>query len=77
MPRVYDMEPLYRSHRLLLAPSAVEDAFPRVITEAALHGVATIGTDRGGIPEAIGDAGSWARVIRNADHEALGMRRWA
>ncbi|MFH8515198.1 glycosyltransferase [Streptomyces gelaticus] len=84
VPRVYDMEPLYRSHRLLLVPSAVEDAFPRVIIEAALHGVATIGTDRGGIPEAIGDAGivlpstalpeAWAHSIRNADHEALGMR---
>jgi hypothetical protein len=84
VPRVYDMGPLYRSHRLLLVPSTVEDAFPRVIVEAALHGVPSIGTDRGGIPEAIGDAGivlpsaagpeTWARVIRNADYEALGMR---
>ncbi|WP_175411936.1 glycosyltransferase [Streptomyces sp. TRM64462] len=82
--RVYDMEPLYRSHRLLLVPSTVEDAFPRVIVEAALHGVPTIGTDRGGIPEAIGDAGivlpatagpeAWARAIRDVDHEALGER---
>ncbi|GGV97992.1 glycosyl transferase [Streptomyces narbonensis] len=84
VPRVYDMAPLYRSHRLLLVPSTVEDAFPRVIIEAALHGVPSIGTDRGGIPEAIGDAGivlpstagpeTWAGAIRNADHEALGMR---
>ncbi|MEV6326728.1 glycosyltransferase [Streptomyces sp. NPDC051909] len=84
VPRVYDMEPLYRSHRLLLVPSTVEDAFPRVIVEAALHGVPSIGTDRGGIPEAIGDAGivlpatagpeTWARAIRGIDHEALGER---
>ncbi|MFJ4801162.1 glycosyltransferase [Streptomyces murinus] len=84
VPRVYDIGPLYRSHHLLLVPSTVEDAFPRVIIEAALHGVPTIGTDRGGIPEAIGDAGvvlpsaagpeTWARAIREADHEALGMR---
>ncbi|MFE2929744.1 glycosyltransferase [Streptomyces sp. NPDC059278] len=84
VPRVYDMGPLYRSHRLLLVPSTVEDAFPRVIVEAALHGVPSIGTDRGGIPEAIGDVGivlpstagpeTWARAIREADHEALGMR---
>ncbi|MFI5831684.1 glycosyltransferase [Streptomyces sp. NPDC051578] len=84
VPRVYDMEPLYRSHRLLLAPSIVEDAFPRVIVEAALHGVPTIGTHRGGIPEAIGDTGivlhatagpeAWARAIRDVDREALGGR---
>ncbi|MGW6396469.1 glycosyltransferase [Streptomyces sp. NPDC055103] len=84
VPRVYDMAPLYRSHHLLLVPSTVEDAFPRVIIEAALHGVPTIGTDRGGIPEAIGDAGivlpsaadpeTWARAIRAADREALGAR---
>ncbi|WP_371791567.1 glycosyltransferase [Streptomyces sp. NBC_01471] len=84
VPRVYDMGPLYRSHRLLLVPSVVEDAFPRVIIEAALHGIPAIGTDRGGIPEAIGDAGivlpgtahpeTWARTIRNADCEALGLR---
>lgn len=28
VPRVYDMAPLYRAHRLLLVPSVVEDAFP-------------------------------------------------
>ncbi|MFJ3818799.1 glycosyltransferase [Streptomyces sp. NPDC090056] len=84
VPRVYDMEPLYRSHRLLLVPSTVEDAFPRVIIEAALHGVPTIGTDRGGIPEAIGGAGivlpsaaspaEWVCAIREADREALGTK---
>ncbi|MFB8078577.1 glycosyltransferase [Streptomyces sp. NPDC056013] len=84
VPRVYDMAPLYRSHRVLLVPSTVEDAFPRVIVEAALHGVPSIGTDRGGIPEAIGDTGivlpaaagpeAWARAIRSVDHESLGLR---
>ncbi len=82
VPRVYDMSPLYRSHRLLLVPSTVEDAFPRVIVEAALHGTPSIGTERGGIPEAIGAAGivlphtagpgAWADVIGTADHHALG-----
>ncbi|MYX31882.1 glycosyltransferase [Streptomyces sp. SID8381] len=82
VPRVYDMSPLYRSHRLLLVPSTVEDAFPRVIIEAALHGTPSIGTGRGGIPEAIGNAGlvlpaeagaeGWAEAIRTADHHTLG-----
>ncbi|MFE7709135.1 glycosyltransferase [Streptomyces sp. NPDC057486] len=84
VPRLYDMEPLYRSHRLLLVPSTVEDAFPRVIVEAALHGVPSIGTDRGGIPEAIGGTGivlpvtagleEWGRAIRETDAEALGRQ---
>ncbi|MFJ8848232.1 glycosyltransferase [Streptomyces cyaneofuscatus] len=84
VPRVYDMGPLYRSHRLLLVPSVVEDAFPRVIIEAALHRIPSIGTNRGGIPEAIGDAGivlpgtagpeAWTQEIRNADCEGLGTR---
>ncbi|MEU6527555.1 glycosyltransferase, partial [Streptomyces sp. NPDC046924] len=81
VPRVYDMNPLYRSQRLLLVPSTVEDAFPRVIIEAAVHGTPSIGTERGGIPEAIGPAGivlphtaepqAWAHAIRTASHHAL------
>ncbi|MFD4767556.1 glycosyltransferase [Streptomyces niveus] len=84
VPRVYDMGPLYRTHRLLLAPSTVEDAFPRVIIEAALHGTPTIGSDRGGIPEAVGaggivmplaaGAGDWAAAIRSARVKDLGKR---
>ncbi|MFD4261385.1 glycosyltransferase [Streptomyces sp. NPDC058534] len=84
VPRVYDMSALYRSHRLLLVPSAVEDAFPRVIIEAALHGTPSIGIDRGGIPEAIGNAGivlsaeagaeEWAKAIRGSDHHTLRER---
>ncbi|QIB42815.1 glycosyltransferase [Streptomyces aureoverticillatus] len=82
VPRVYDMSPLYWSHRLLLVPSVVEDAFPRVIIEAALHGTPSIGTDRGGIPEAIGTAGivlprtagpqAWVEAIRTVDHHTMG-----
>ncbi|MEU3343187.1 hypothetical protein [Streptomyces sp. NPDC006668] len=34
VPRTYDMETLYAKHRLLLVPSVVDDAFPRVIIEA-------------------------------------------
>ncbi|MDJ0461905.1 glycosyltransferase [Streptomyces sp. H27-C3] len=84
VPRTYDMENLYRSHRLLLVPSTVEDAFPRVIVEAALHGTPSIGTDRGGIPEAIGSHGlvlprtadprAWAHAINTADRQTLGSQ---
>ncbi|MFI5943739.1 glycosyltransferase family 4 protein [Streptomyces uncialis] len=84
VPRTYDMDTLYRSHRLLLVPSTVEDAFPRVIVEAALHRTPSIGSDRGGIPEAIGPHGivlpptadprAWAHAINTADHRTLGKQ---
>ncbi|MET9778301.1 glycosyltransferase [Streptomyces sp. NPDC006367] len=66
LPRVYDTASLYRSHRALLVPSAVGEAFPCVIVKAALHGVPSIGTDRGGILEAIGawQVGAWKHVVR-------------
>jgi glycosyltransferase involved in cell wall biosynthesis len=55
--RTYAIATFYAQHRLLLVPSVVEDAFPRVIIEAGLAGLPTIGSSRGGIPEAIADGG--------------------
>ncbi|MGW3651677.1 glycosyltransferase [Streptomyces sp. NPDC000878] len=82
--RTYDMNTLYERHRLLLVPSAVEDAFPRVIIEAALKGLPSLGADRGGIPEAIGDGGlvlsgdadvaTWADAIQAPGDPLLGER---
>lgn len=77
--RTYEMDTLYSSHRLLLVPSVVEDAFPRVIIEAGLAGLPTIGSDRGGIREAVeegglvvadADATLWASAIRSFDGPA-------
>ncbi|MFI6056003.1 glycosyltransferase [Streptomyces violascens] len=83
VPRTYDMGPLYAAHRLLLVPSVVEDAFPRVIVEAALHGCPALGSARGGIPEAIGggglvlahdDVGAWVKAIESRVGEDLSGR---
>ncbi|GAA0974631.1 hypothetical protein GCM10009555_031170 [Acrocarpospora macrocephala] len=83
LPRTYDpheMTALYRRHRLLLVPSVVDDAFPRVITEAALDGLPAIGSTRGGIGEAIGDPtllappdqhAAWIALIRNLTQDRL------
>src|SRR5262245_30719034 len=76
LPRTYDldeMDALYARHRLLLVPSVVEDAFPRVIVEAALAGLPALGSTRGGITEAIGNPAmlappdehaQWASILR-------------
>ncbi|WP_345942541.1 hypothetical protein [Streptomyces sp. SID486] len=53
-----------------------------MIIEAALHGTPSIGTDRGGISEALGNTGivlsaeagaeEWVAALRAADHHTLG-----
>ncbi|MFB7178576.1 glycosyltransferase [Streptomyces sp. NPDC056257] len=82
VPRTYAMDSLYAGSDLLLVPSQVEDAFPRVIVEAGLHGVATIGSSRGGIPEAVGKGGvilhpddvdAWVQAVESADRTGLGQ----
>lgn len=55
-----------------------------MIIEAALHSTPSIGSDRGGIPEAIGNAGivlpltadpqTWADAIHATDHHTRGAQ---
>jgi glycosyltransferase involved in cell wall biosynthesis len=55
---VDDMREVYGRTKLLLVPSLVEEGGPRVIVEAFANGVPVVGTDRGGTPEFVGDAGA-------------------
>lgn len=48
---------LYRRHDVACVLSRWDDPFPLVVLEAMASGCAVIGTTRGGIPEAAGDAG--------------------
>jgi glycosyltransferase involved in cell wall biosynthesis len=54
---VADMRPFYSQIRLLLVPSLIEEAFGRVVLEAAANGIPVVANDVGGIPEALGDGG--------------------
>lgn len=56
-PPTNDMRLLYRSARLVLAPSIVEEAWGRVVTEAHVNGIPVLTSDRGGLPEAVGPGG--------------------
>jgi len=46
--------------RILLVPSTVPEAFGRVAAEAMINGIPALVSDRGGLPETVGEAG---RVI--------------
>jgi glycosyltransferase involved in cell wall biosynthesis len=55
---VEDMRAVYGRTKLLLVPSLVEEGGPRVIVEAFANGIPVVGTDRGGVPEFIGEVGA-------------------
>lgn len=56
-PNTDDMRPIYGRARLLLAPSLCWESFGRVAAEAMMNGIPAIVTNRGGLPEVIGNAG--------------------
>lgn len=55
---VDDISQVYEETKLILVPSLVEEGGPRVICEAFTNEIPVVGTNRGGVPEFIGDAGA-------------------
>ncbi len=74
VPQVEDMREVYADTRILLAPSQWREGYGRIATEAQVSGIPVVGSDRGGLPEAIGEGGLvlpadasptvWAAAIR-------------
>lgn len=52
-----DMGAVYGATKILLAPSLWHESGPRVAVEAMSLGIPTIGSNRGGLPGVVGDAG--------------------
>jgi glycosyltransferase involved in cell wall biosynthesis len=52
-----DIKTFYEQIKLLLVPSVIEEAFPRVILETAINGIPVIANNVGGITEALGNSG--------------------
>ena len=56
-PHTQDMRQVYARAKLLLAPSLWFESFGRVTAEAMMNGIPAIVTNRGGLPEVIGNGG--------------------
>lgn len=81
-PSTRDMKSVYREAKIVLAPSQWEEAFGRIAAEAHVSGIPVVGSNRGGLPEAIGPGGiilpadapheDWAAAVRKlwSDPEA-------
>lgn len=69
--RVIDLEEQYSRASVVIVPSLVDDAAPRVVLEAAAMGVPAIGSNRGGIPELVAQAAS---IIAPDDTESWSQR---
>lgn len=65
-----DMPLVYQAADVFICPSVWEDPFPLTNLEAMASGLPVVGTDSGGIPEAIHD-GETGFVVPAADAEAL------
>lgn len=63
--RVSDMREIYGQTRLLLVPSMWEEGFGMVAVEAQSCGIPVIASERGGLPESVGDGGMLIRDFRN------------
>ncbi|CDH43069.1 glycosyltransferase [Candidatus Contendibacter odensensis] len=56
-PRSLDMREVYRDTSLLIVPSQCEEAWGRVVTEAQINSIPVLASNRGGLPEAVGNGG--------------------
>jgi glycosyltransferase involved in cell wall biosynthesis len=52
-----DARQLYRIAKILLVPSLCDETWGRVVTESQLNGIPVVASNRGGLPESVGDGG--------------------
>lgn len=52
-----DMRKVYARTKILLVPSLCSEAFGRVAAEAIMNGIPCVVSNRGGLPEVVGDSG--------------------
>ena len=62
-----DMREFYSQVKLVVVPSRWNEAFGRAAAEAMINGIPLVVSDRGGLPEIVGDAGEIVSDIESPD----------
>lgn len=62
-----DMRDAYAESKLVMVPSRVEESFGRVPAEAMVSGIPCVVSNRGGLPEVVGDTGEVVKDINSVD----------
>lgn len=79
IPWVDDMKKIYSQTRITLVPSTWFEPFGRVVIESMSNGIPCIVSNRGGLPETVGNVGlvtdvndtdSWVNSIRKLDDDS-------
>lgn len=60
-----NMKEIYKVSRLFLVPSVWDEPFCRLPIEAGINGIPTIASNKGGLPESVGDAGLLIKNVNN------------
>ena len=56
-PPMDDMREMYAQTRVLLMPSVWEESFGRTVVEAQINGIPVLASDRGALPQVVGQGG--------------------
>lgn len=75
LPWAPDLRAVYGRTRVLLFPARWEEGFGRVVLEAHVNAIPVIASDRGGLPEAVGDGGIVLPVDAPAEQWAGAVER--
>ncbi|MCK4352411.1 glycosyltransferase family 4 protein [candidate division WOR-3 bacterium] len=81
---IENMKRVYRRTKILIAPSICPEPFSRACVEAMANGIPCIVSNRGGLPEVVGNAGiiienpydidSWIRAIKSLENDKLYLK---
>lgn len=70
-----DMKELYKKSEVVLVPSRGNEAFGRVAAEAMVNGIPCVVSNRGGLPEVVGDTGEIVEEIESVEAWEKGMQK--
>jgi glycosyltransferase involved in cell wall biosynthesis len=70
-----DMRDAYSKSKIVVVPSRVEESFGRVPAEAMVSGIPCVVSNRGGLPEVVGETGVVIDKIESVDAWVQGIHR--